>query len=398
MGKISVTLLQRISLATFALAAPSAFGQFGISTTSMPDGITGTAYSAQLTSTGSAKTQWSVSAGSLPPGLGFASMVGTSVTINGTPTLAGSYPFTIKAQDPQFDNQIATQSFTVNIASTLAITTSVVLPNGVVNQNYSLQMSANGGTAPYTWALAPSAAVPNVLPPGLQISGQGLISGIPTAPNSSGYGFDLMVTDSQKNVVQAFFSLIIQPPLTISTGSPLPTGTVNSTYNQPLTATGGTSPYTYSIVDPADTPPGVVINGTGLGGVPKSTGTYTFTIQVVDKFQYTATKVFQLSIAPVGPLLQTPNRSLTFAAILGGDTPAQQTVPITAPSGTPVNYAVTVDNGTVGTPMPAWISVSSLTGPAPGALTVTALQNGLQTRSEERRVGKECRSRWSPYH
>ena len=23
---------------------------------------------------------------------------------------------------------------------------------------------------------------------------------------------------------------------------------------------------------------------------------------------------------------------------------------------------------------------------------------GLPTRSEERRVGKECRSRWSPYH
>ena len=24
--------------------------------------------------------------------------------------------------------------------------------------------------------------------------------------------------------------------------------------------------------------------------------------------------------------------------------------------------------------------------------------NGKKTRSEERRVGKECRSRWSPYH
>ena len=24
--------------------------------------------------------------------------------------------------------------------------------------------------------------------------------------------------------------------------------------------------------------------------------------------------------------------------------------------------------------------------------------NELTTRSEERRVGKECRSRWSPYH
>ena len=25
-------------------------------------------------------------------------------------------------------------------------------------------------------------------------------------------------------------------------------------------------------------------------------------------------------------------------------------------------------------------------------------QNAATTRSEERRVGKECRSRWSPYH
>ena len=32
---------------------------------------------------------------------------------------------------------------------------------------------------------------------------------------------------------------------------------------------------------------------------------------------------------------------------------------------------------------------------------VDAVENGfavLESRSEERRVGKECRSRWSPYH
>ena len=28
----------------------------------------------------------------------------------------------------------------------------------------------------------------------------------------------------------------------------------------------------------------------------------------------------------------------------------------------------------------------------------TKLQEKLRARSEERRVGKECRSRWSPYH
>ena len=29
---------------------------------------------------------------------------------------------------------------------------------------------------------------------------------------------------------------------------------------------------------------------------------------------------------------------------------------------------------------------------------LTGCQDNNQNRSEERRVGKECRSRWSPYH
>src|SRR3712207_5574124 len=33
-----------------------------------------------------------------------------------------------------------------------------------------------------------------------------------------------------------------------------------------------------------------------------------------------------------------------------------------------------------------------------GCTVVGARADGAQNRSEERRVGKECRSRWSPYH
>ena len=33
-----------------------------------------------------------------------------------------------------------------------------------------------------------------------------------------------------------------------------------------------------------------------------------------------------------------------------------------------------------------------------GALMLTDIPNISIARSEERRVGKECRSRWSPYH
>ena len=33
-----------------------------------------------------------------------------------------------------------------------------------------------------------------------------------------------------------------------------------------------------------------------------------------------------------------------------------------------------------------------------GTITDLKLSNIISLRSEERRVGKECRSRWSPYH
>ena len=49
------------------------------------------------------------------------------------------------------------------------------------------------------------------------------------------------------------------------------------------------------------------------------------------------------------------------------------------------------------------VSVEGQTRPLPSPFFVIATQNPLEQlgtvlRSEERRVGKECRSRWSPYH
>src|SRR5258708_39584153 len=45
----------------------------------------------------------------------------------------------------------------------------------------------------------------------------------------------------------------------------------------------------------------------------------------------------------------------------------------------------------------AKVGVGPATNVEKGLLSDQA-RNGLDTRSEERRVGKECRSRWSPYH
>ena len=40
-----------------------------------------------------------------------------------------------------------------------------------------------------------------------------------------------------------------------------------------------------------------------------------------------------------------------------------------------------------------WLEVDNFIG-----ASKTNMKNDLKKRSEERRVGKECRSRWSPYH
>ena len=43
-------------------------------------------------------------------------------------------------------------------------------------------------------------------------------------------------------------------------------------------------------------------------------------------------------------------------------------------------------------------SVSNLNGPSEAIDKALGDAERMTTRSEERRVGKECRSRWSPYH
>ena len=45
------------------------------------------------------------------------------------------------------------------------------------------------------------------------------------------------------------------------------------------------------------------------------------------------------------------------------------------------------------------IAESDITnGKSYSALEMICISDGREIRSEERRVGKECRSRWSPYH
>jgi len=83
-----------------------------ITTTSLPSGTVGVAYSATLSAAGGTPPYtWSPTTGSLPPGLALS----TSGTVSGAPTAAGSYSFTIQASDS--GGQKASQAFAVSVAS-----------------------------------------------------------------------------------------------------------------------------------------------------------------------------------------------------------------------------------------------------------------------------------------
>ncbi|HVU15368.1 MAG TPA: DUF4082 domain-containing protein [Candidatus Didemnitutus sp.] len=97
-----------------------------ITTASLANGTSGTAYSASLGATGGTTPySWSVIVGSLPTGLSLS----TSGAISGTPTAAGTFSFTVQVADSGSPMQTAPKAFSVTISSASAtLWTSTTVP------------------------------------------------------------------------------------------------------------------------------------------------------------------------------------------------------------------------------------------------------------------------------
>ena len=85
---------------------------------------------------------------------------------------------------------------------------------------------------------------------------------------------------------------------TITTSSPLPSGTVGEAYTQTLTASGGTTPYTWSLLR-GNLPSGLDLNSAGvISGTPDTATNASFTVQVVGNDGSASTVNFTLTISP----------------------------------------------------------------------------------------------------
>jgi hypothetical protein len=179
-----------------------------VTTTSLPNGIVGTAYSAGLTATGGAipYTWAQTSGGAMPGGV----TLGSSGLFVGTPTAAGKFgPYVFQVTDSA-GTVASSVSLGITITTNALTVTTSSLPEGNVNAPYSVTLAASGGTPPYTWTETSGGA----LAPGIaNLTTAGTISGTPTTAGTYG-PYVFTVTDST-NATAASASL------TLTIGSPV---------------------------------------------------------------------------------------------------------------------------------------------------------------------------------
>ncbi|NOQ13838.1 MAG: S8 family serine peptidase, partial [Methyloprofundus sp.] len=163
----------------------------------------------------------------------------------------------------------------------------VSLPEGMVlDQWYTMHLSRQGNVlsaAVYIGRVEPGSVVPAA-----ELStSDSTYSTFSQVNINGGYDFD---TDNVRIV-----DLAVATPLSVQT-SALNDGTLNTLYNISLVASGGASPYTWSVTA-GTLPAGLSLQTDGtLSGSPSLSGTSNFTVQVTDNAGDTAIQALSLTI------------------------------------------------------------------------------------------------------
>jgi kumamolisin len=264
------------------------------------------AYDFAFTTTGYPAPTFTVSGGSLPPGLALSS----AGVLSGTPTQTGTFSAVITASNGIVPSQSVTVTINVLGASTAPILSGGAPPdNATLTIPYSYQFPVKGYPAP-TFTLASGN-----LPPGITLSSAGLLAGTPTQAGtfsgtiSAGNGVN-------PNATQAFSITVSSAAApAISNGPPPTTILLGSTYNFAYTATGSPIP-TFAIAA-GSLPPGITLNASGtLSGTPTKTGTYTGTVSASSSISPAATQAFSITVQQAPGIANGPPP----ATALGGGT------------------------------------------------------------------------------
>jgi len=254
----------------------------------LPAGAVNQSYNAVLAvSGGSSPYHFSVKTGVLPAGISLNPATGA---FSGTPTTAGNFSFEVIVTDFPLPD-VGSQRFAVVVGNgggdghvkVNVSPTSVTLFSNQ-KQQFTATVSGTSNTA-VTWSATAGSVNAN---------------GLYTAPTVNSQTNVVVTATSNADTTKSASAAVTVDPVNnqgpqITTGA-LPQGQQGDTYSQVFTATGGTTPYNWS-VSAGTPPPGIAINPNGdLAGMPTTVGTYSFTVMVTDATGKTATGNFSVTV------------------------------------------------------------------------------------------------------
>lgn len=163
------------------------------------------------------------------------------------------------------------------LGTTSAAQTLTVTNNGTV----SFQLTNVIVTYPYSqtgWTQSTAIA------PGKSLNLQ--VSYTPTAIASQPGMISLTYNEAAPQGISLWGSGVAATSMGINTFAALPSGTTNSAYQATLSATGGTSPYSWALSPTTDLPAGLTLSSSGIisGNLAPTVGvgSYSFTVQATD--------------------------------------------------------------------------------------------------------------------
>ncbi len=147
-------------------------------------------------------------------------------------------------------------------------------------------------------------------------------------------------TSAADTSVTATLSIAVNPAPKITTTS-LPNGVAGTSYNESLTESGGTGPFTWGVVS-GQIPPGLSLNSSGgeITGTPTSPGTFNFTVQLSDSAQLTSKQALSIVIKPA------PALAITTTSLPNGALSTTYSVQLNATGGVPP-YGWSLAGGTL---------------------------------------------------